>query len=332
VDSESPIESGLSLGRQRLLDSVVWCACVLVACLFAGCRQSAARKGDQSAPAESSVVARVGDAVITREALQREWQGRGDTADKSAVLEEMIRFEAALAKARAAGYAHRPEITNRINQLIVEQFREDHLKGLEKTSQASSEEILDYYRGHANRFAVPEQLRAAVIFWKLSAKADEEARRELLKRAEAVAAEARHSDEAGFARLVQLNSEDQVTRYRGGDAGWLARGAENSPWDPEVLEALFAIKPGETTDVVATRRGLYLARLIELRAASIRPLDEVRNQIAYELDRQKHARGEQEYFDKLKAGLNIQINQSVLESIKPAQSSVGGQPPQLPKG
>jgi parvulin-like peptidyl-prolyl isomerase len=319
--------------RGWVLAKTMPCCVALGLCVVSGCQPSASAPSPKPVLAASDIVAQVGDAVISREALQSEWQRRGGAVSKSAILEEMIRFEAALVKARAAGYDRRPEVTNRFNQLIVARYQEDRLNQIEGVSGVSQEELTAYYSRHAARFAVPEQARAAVIVWQSSAKADPERRQELSRRAQALAVHARHADADAFVQLVQAHSEDQSTRYRGGDAGWLVRAATNGYWEPAVIEAVFALKqPGETSDVVTTSQGLYVARLLEHRAASVRPIEEVKELIEYEVAREKRARLEKDQFDELKAGLRIQVNQSVLDSIQPAKPLSEDKPPALPKG
>ncbi len=82
---------------------------------------------------------------------------------------------------------------------------------------------------------------------------------------------------------------------------------------------MFALsKPGELSPFLRTREGLVLVRLMERQSASTRPLSEF-----------KDAQREQAFHAAMKAGLQIDINQPLLNSLTrplPPES----QPPSLP--
>jgi len=73
---------------------------------------------------------------------------------------------------------------------------------------------------------------------------------------------------ANFAALAQRESEDLSTAANGGDLGWFPRGVPLMP--PEVVEAAFALQPGEISDVVQSEQGYHLIK-VEAREAN-RPL------------------------------------------------------------
>jgi peptidyl-prolyl cis-trans isomerase D len=151
---------------------------------------------------------------------------------------------------------------------------------------------------------------------------------ELRRRAETVLGEARATaDEAAFARIVARHSEDQATRYRGGDLGWLVQGSASA--DPAVVEALFALQqPGQFAPLVQGARGFYVAKLLEKREAGRKPLAEVKEAIRYQLSRQKAEQAERDFFAAMKQGLDIHINHALLESISlPAEKNA---PPRMP--
>jgi peptidylprolyl isomerase len=279
-----------------------------------------------------NVVATVGDAVITRSALEEELQRRGAGWTKSAVLEELIRFQAALAQAKAEGYDRRPEVRAAIERLIVARFQEDRLAGMETQAKTGEAEIREYYAQHAAEFTAPAKVRAAVIQWNISSKAEVGRRAEIARQAEAMAAQARQVDAAGFSRLVQQHSEDQSTRYRGGDAGWLVQDEAGGPWESEVIRQAFALpNPGAVSGVIETPRGFYVARLLERKPASVPPLEEVRDRIAYTLSRQKREKDTQAHFDQLKSGLRIEIYQEVLKAIPEPKPDMERHPPGAPQ-
>ena len=82
--------------------------------------------------------------------------------------------------------------------------------------------------------------------------------------------------------MAQNHSEDQASRYRGGDIGWLTVGDTNAPWDPAMLAAVSKLaQPGDLAPVVSTPEAFYLVKLVERQPASVRPLEAVKDGIAY---------------------------------------------------
>jgi parvulin-like peptidyl-prolyl isomerase len=282
----------------------------------------------------------VGTQAITAEAFQFELTRRAqsapgrfaDPAAKQAVLEELIRFEALHQKALAAGYDRDPQIAASLKRMIVSKYQEDQLAKL-GAPKVTPEEIAEFYQKNPERFGTPAKVRAALIELKVPRTATPEKRAEAAARAAAALAEARTNaaPEATFGLVAQKYSEHQASRYRGGDIGWLTVGVTNSEWPPVVVEALFKLsQPGETSPVIETPAAFYLVKLVERQPAKLRPLAEVQDGVAYLVARQKEQQRQEELHAMLKQGLNIQINQALLDSISvPRQDT---RPPGVPGG
>jgi parvulin-like peptidyl-prolyl isomerase len=73
---------------------------------------------------------------------------------------------------------------------------------------------------------------------------------------------------ANFAALAQQSSEDVSTATNGGDLGWFPRDVPLMP--PQVVEAAFAMPPGEISDIVESEQGYHIIK-VEAREAN-RPL------------------------------------------------------------
>ena len=289
--------------------------------LAVGCRE----QKSATPPLPVNAVAVVGSQVITLESFQTELARRAQAAlgkfteasEKQALLEELIRFEVLHQKALAAGYDKDPQITASLKRMVVAKFQEDQLAKLGQP-EVTPEEIADYYNTHPQRFGTPEKIRAALIEIRVARAAPAEKRAEAAARAEAVLAEARTnaSPDRTFGLVAQKNSEHQPSRYRGGDIGWFTVDTTNTEWPAAVLEALFKLaQPGETSQVIETPASFYLVKLVERQPAKMRPLEEVKDGVAYLVARQKEQQRQEELHAALKQGLNIQINQPVLESI-----------------
>lgn len=268
--------------------------------------------------------------------LERRARGRSGrlarTDEREGLLQEMVNFESVYLRAQEAGFDRKPEIARQIKAFIVDRFIEEQMEGKPEAPAVSDAEIADYYRAHASRFALPEKVRFAVIQMGFPSKATKEKKAEALRKAESVLAEARAlgGSNGGFGALAQRYSEDQATRYLGGDAGWLARG-ESGRWDNAVVDAAFALKSaGEISPVIQTANGLCLVKLIEKKIASYRLLEEVAEAIRYQLALEKRHRQQEEFHEAMTAGLKIEINRALLETISVPPSPPHAAPPSLP--
>lgn len=127
------------------------------------------------------------------------------------------------------------------------------------------------YENALSRYLVPERVRAAHI---LLAASDEDARAERRAEAEALLARAREGED--FASLARDHSEDEGSAATGGDLGAFSRGRMVPPFE----EAAFGLEaPGEISEVVETRFGLHLIKLLEREPEHHRPFEEVKDEI-----------------------------------------------------
>jgi parvulin-like peptidyl-prolyl isomerase len=271
----------------------------------------------------------VGDRPITRARLEQALARHTAGTDPATVLDELIVFEALLTRAREAGLDRDPALLAAWEQMLVTRYEARERAAIASPATPPNDtDIEAYYRAHPQRFAVEPQVRAAVIFLKCSPKATAERRAALESEAAELLTRARNLDRAAFDRLVRERSDEQVTRYTGGDTGWLRRDPATSGREPALLEALFALEaPGQYAPVVAGPDGFYVARLTERQPGGVRPLEEVREAIRYQLSREREWLARAAFHARAKEGLAIHIERSVLESIR-ATSAVTA--PRLP--
>jgi len=336
-DSEFRLRLAGNAARQRWVAQVVGVAVLLG--FLSGCG-----KEGSTTPMSANAVATVGGKVISRETFEKELARRApalagakvSSEEKQALLDDLIRFEVLYQKALATGYDKDPEILANVKRMIVSKYQEDQLSRLGHAT-VSAEEVAEYYRRHADRFGRTEKVRAAIIELKVPRTAPAEKRAEVAKQAEALRAEAAANPPADgtFGLLAQNHSEDQASRYRGGDIGWLSVGPTNIAWDPAVPAAIFKLEnPGDLAPVIETPTAFYLIKLIERRPAQLRPLADVKAGVEWLAAREKEHQQEQALYNALKQGLEIRTNQALLEAIRLSAggSPPGGSPPGPPAG
>lgn len=148
------------------------------------------------------------------------------------------------------------------------------LDTLAKGLNPTEDELRKYYADNGPRFTAPEERRASHILIKADKDAPAAERQKAKARAEELLAEARKNP-AGFAELARKNSQDPGSAAQGGDLDFFGRGAMVKPFEA----AVFALKPGEISDVVETDFGYHVIMLNEVRGGQKKPFDEVRAEI-----------------------------------------------------
>ncbi len=144
------------------------------------------------------------------------------------------------------------------------------LQTIRQRTTVSAQDVQRYYEDNQQQYSTPEQVRASHILLKTEGKDDAAVK----KQAEDVLAKVKGG--ADFAALAGKISEDEGSAAQGGE---LKPFAKDGSMVKEFEDAAFALKPGETSDLVKSQFGYHIIRLLEKKAASTRSLDESRVQI-----------------------------------------------------
>jgi len=146
-----------------------------------------------------------------------------------------------------------------------------------KDVSVSDDELAAYYEQNKGRFTNEESRRISHIL--IQTGDDAAAAR---KQAESLAEQARQNP-AAFADLAREHSQDPGSAQAGGSLGWITR----DTFVPELEKIVFSLKQGEVSGVAESDFGFHVLKLDEVRPASSKPLDEVREQLAQEIRMQK---------------------------------------------
>jgi peptidyl-prolyl cis-trans isomerase D len=125
------------------------------------------------------------------------------------------------------------------------------------------------YNNSIEQYSTPEQVRASHILLKTDGKDDAAVK----AKAEEVLKQAKGG--ADFAELAKKYSEDTDSAKNGGDLDYFGKGR----MVPEFDQAAFAMEPGQISDLVKTQYGYHIIKVVDKKAATTRPLAEVRQQI-----------------------------------------------------
>lgn len=144
----------------------------------------------------------------------------------------------------------------------------------------SDAEIQAYYNQNQARYKTEDRAHVAQILFKTVGMTDSQVQ-ELQKKAEDVAKKAKAGGD--FAALAKQSSEDDATKDKGGDLGWIVRGQTV----PEFEAAAFHLPKGSVSDVIKTPYGLLVIKVLEQETARTQTPEEVRASILSMLQGEK---------------------------------------------
>ena len=146
------------------------------------------------------------------------------------------------------------------------------------TIKVSDADIKSYYEQNAGRFTKPEERRIRHILIAVKKDAAENERKAAKEKAEGILAQIKKNP-ASFAHLAKEHSQDPGSAQNGGDLGFFTKGKMVKPFE----ETAFAMKKGETSELVQTDYGYHILNLIDIKPAIVKSLAEMKNQILQEV-------------------------------------------------
>ncbi len=259
------------------------------------------------------VVAVVNEEIITMSDLEREVreaQQKDAAVNNSMMLEELINRKLQLSAAKRAGLdATDKEVADAIEDikrrnswnakqfeaalagegLTVEQYRSELKENItisrirDKHVRAGlsveDAEVRRYYELNSGNYALPQEIRVRQIFIRLPENAPAAELRAIEEKANRAAARAKAGE--NFVALVKELSEGPSARLEG-DLGYIQRDHAL----PEIDGATRGLQSGGIAGPLRTNSGFHIIRLEDVRTP-VKPLDQVRDEIANSLYMQK---------------------------------------------
>jgi len=204
-------------------------------------------------------------------------------------IKDMQEFERVLAQQGLTLAAFRQQIReSMITQGLVQEFVNSRITIL-------TQEVEKYYKDHAAEFTIPEELTLSEIIIPVGDNPAE---------AEAKAKEVRNRLVQGepFSTLASQYSSGP-TASKGGGIGTYVTAKLN----PEIAKAVASVKEGEVSAVLKSKEGNVIYRVDSRKVATVRPLEEVRDEIRSRLWRQKFNPELDRFVAQLKEDAYIQI-------------------------
>lgn len=151
------------------------------------------------------------------------------------------------------------------------------LQQIRDTLQIPDADIQAYYNDNQSNFLSPASWKVAHILFAISPGADKEVQNEIKRNADA-AYQALINNPQQFSKWVKTMSSDKLSKLNDGVLPWISAG------QPEFDKALFQLtSPGQISVPLKTKRGYEIFKLIAFKPSKLKPLAEVKSQIADQL-------------------------------------------------
>jgi peptidyl-prolyl cis-trans isomerase C len=267
-------------------------------------RQKAQFQGQQLDPARLAEIKKsLTERLVQQELLYQESRRIGIAIDTGAVdkqiaqMQERFASQAEFQNALAKMDLSLKELRSQIERnLAVQRLLDEQI--LQKVT-VTGEESKAFYEDNPNYFKQPEQVRASHILIKVDPKADAAELKKARQKIEAVQERLRADED--FAELARELSEGP-SAAQGGDLGFFDRRQMVKPF----ADAAFALKPGEVSDVVQTRFGYHLIKVVDRKPESKLAYDEIRERLEESLKQQKAEKQLAVYLENLQQKATIE--------------------------
>jgi peptidyl-prolyl cis-trans isomerase C len=201
-------------------------------------------------------------------------------------------FEEALKKSNKTLASYKAEIKL---GLAIDRFIKN--KFYSKTTISDSE-AKSYYDNNPTYFQQPAQVKISHIMIKFPS--DQTKKDEAKKRIEDVKKRLKAGDD--FDALAKDVSEDTNSKNNGGELGYFSKGELPKSFET----AAFAMKTGETSDIVESDSGYHILKLTEKKDAKTTTYDEAKENIISSLKNSKASTAVNNYLTELKNISTIQ--------------------------
>lgn len=155
------------------------------------------------------------------------------------------------------------------------------------------EEVRQFYEAHKQEFDLPEQVSLSEIFLSTTDKTPQEVEAIRMKANDLHSRIARGAD---FAQIAEKYSEGKTAKDQNGFIGTFQRGQ----MDKQLEDVVFGLSKGQVTDVIETKPGFEILKVMDHYQAGLQPLTKVQDQIQNKLYMQKMEPAMRDYLAQLR--------------------------------
>lgn len=278
----------------------------------------------QAAPAtppdaKGPAVATLGAVQVDRDELVRQIQAlppearaqlKGDRAALDQWLRSRLAEKALVEQARAQGWQDRPELKRAFQAAQERIVLQTYLDSVSRAPDdyPGEADLQAAYERAKPQLAQPAMYRVSQIFLP-AAMGDNEAVAAARKQAQDLVKRAQ-APKADFAALAKSYSQDATTRAQGGDIGFVPL----SQLTPEMRPVIEPLKAGEVAAPVQSTAGFHILKLVDLRAASVAPYEQVKDALRGALRTQRQELAARAYLEGLLNAGTVSIDGAALNA------------------
>jgi len=176
-------------------------------------------------------------------------------------------------------------------------------ESFEAKAKPTDAAIQAHYDANKDKYTTKAQASASHVLLRVPKDAPEAEVAKVKAKADSIVIKARAGDAKAFAALADAESDDPSAKRNHGDMGFF----EDGRMVPEFSAAAFALKEGEISAPVKTRFGWHVLRGQGQRAAGLRPLAEVKEEISTTIMRETVGKQIEALTAELKAKAKIEV-------------------------
>jgi peptidyl-prolyl cis-trans isomerase D len=208
------------------------------------------------------------------------------------------------------------------------------LAKLRESIPVNDDVLRTYYSSHIDQYKVENRAHVEHILFKTIGKTDAEIA-EIRQKAEEVLKKAKSG--ANFEDLAKKYSEDDATKPKGGDLGWIVE----KQTVPEFEQAAFSAPKGSISDLVKTQYGFHIIKVLDRETAHTKSFEEVRSSIVPVVAEEKAAeqannvsaqmasavrQSNRQSLDDLAKKFNLQLGETPVVSVTEPLGDLGNTP------
>ncbi len=268
--------------------------------LFSGCQKSGENGlGEKDLVRINDVSISMGEfqQMLEKQPLEGKMKLLSEKGTRDFLENYVIPREVFYQEAKKKGLDKNKEILAKIEDarraILIEALLEEVLRG---RGEVSEEEIQRYYKENQTLFTEPQEIKIRHIVVN-----SEPALKEVVTKL---------SQGESFEKLA---STYNIGKFKedGGNLGYIRRGQLAPPF-AQFEEAAFSLrKRGEISEVVSTPYGFHILRLEDMRGATVKPLNQVKERIRFFLQPKKKQDAYLEYVKEAKSKAKILINEKL---------------------
>lgn len=201
-----------------------------------------------------------------------------DEKRRKTILEQYVQREAMAAEIQKTNVLDPlmidAEMNEFRNEMLISRYFEAFLR-----DKVTDQAVQNYYTAHEKDYEESKVHVAHILFRTNQTMSDTERKAKLTAAQEAWSKIQSGED---FSKVALAYSEDKISGKKGGDLGWLKKGAIDSTFSDKV----FALKKDDVTEPFETAFGYHIVKLLDGPAIVKKSFESVKGDIRYQLRNQ----------------------------------------------